>query len=198
MTYEGYRTLFIVAAVISAVMLVITVLLFIFLKIPYVIGDLSGTTARKAIKQIREQNEKSGDKGYKASGYNVQRGKLTDKISKSGNIAKNPTHDFSGMNTSKISTAVLMKEANDSQTTVLQQQSNETTVLEQSQDNETTVLNQQNDETTVLNNSLVLDTVQLSQTSTALYSSAQPVINNDTKFSIEYDITFIHTNEIVC
>ena len=102
------------------------------------------------------------------------------------------------MNTSKISTAVLVKEANDSQTTVLQQQSNETTVLEQSQDNETTVLNQQNDETTVLNNSLVFDTVQLSQTSTAPYSSAQPVINNDTKFSIEYDITFIHTNEIVC
>ena len=54
MTYEGYRTLFIVAAVISAVMLVITVLLFIFLKIPYVIGDLSGTTARKAIKQIEK------------------------------------------------------------------------------------------------------------------------------------------------
>lgn len=218
MTYEGYRYLFIIAAIVAAVMLIVTVLLFILFKIPSVIGDLSGATARKAIKEIREQNEKTGDKGYAPSGYNVQRGKLTDKISSSGKINRHTTSGFGGVNTSKISTQVLMEQAQASETTVLEnmqgdgttvlnQQSNETTVLNQ-QSNETTVLNQQANETTVLNpqsnettvlspQDASVETVQLSQCQVSDKPDNSPVATYDTLFAIEYDITLIHTNEFI-
>ena len=40
---------------------------FVFLKYQDVIGDLSGHNARKSIAQMRQKNEKTGDKSYKAN-----------------------------------------------------------------------------------------------------------------------------------
>ena len=50
-------------------------------KIPSVIGDLSGKTARKSIERMRASNEKSGDKSFKPSYINAERGKLTETMS---------------------------------------------------------------------------------------------------------------------
>lgn len=61
-------------------------------KIPSVIGDLSGKTARKSIESMRASNEKSGDKSFKPSYINAQRGKLTGTMTNlnetTGSIAK--------------------------------------------------------------------------------------------------------------
>ena len=84
MTYEVYRYIFIISAILCGIMLIVSVLLFILLKIPRIINDLSGRTAKKAIKNIREQNEASGEKFHKVSAFNESRRKLTDKISQSG------------------------------------------------------------------------------------------------------------------
>lgn len=190
MTYEVLRYIFIGAAVLSGVMLIVSVLLFIFLKIPRVIGDLTGSTARKAIENIRNQNESSGDKIYKSSAVNRERGKLTDKISASGNISHRETNPLGGaMATTKIDTQVLSENTETNETTVLGAKtdngttvlSNETTVL----DNGTTVLNAPSNETTVLNQ-----------------SDEQTEILNESQvrskiFEIEYEITFIHTNEVI-
>lgn len=213
MTYEIYRYIFIIAAILCGVTLIVTAILFFLLNIPKVIGDLSGATAKKAIKEIREQNEKTGDKAYKVSQYNRDRGKLTDKISPSGNIVQQmQSHNGFGVDTSKISTQNLAGTENANETTVLQ---NETTVLQ----SETTVLQP---ETTVLSS----ETTVLSQPETEVLSTVgdeteilennevQTVVlnenfeNNETAvleetpvsgavFEIEYDITFIHTNEII-
>ena len=111
--------------------------------------------------------KKTGDKIYKSSETNIKRGKITDKISPSGNLIKNPSGDIAGaMETEKISSAV---------NNVV---SNETTVLESAPD--TTVLNDVN-ETTVLN---------LNQGETTVLE--QPSI-----FAIEYEITFVHTSEVI-
>ena len=56
MTYEMYRMIFQIAGGLSIGLLVVSVILFFVLKIPRVIGDLSGRTARKAIEDIRKQN----------------------------------------------------------------------------------------------------------------------------------------------
>lgn len=53
MTYDIYRLIFIVGAISCAVMFVVSVILFITLKIPNVIGDLTGRNAKKAIENIR-------------------------------------------------------------------------------------------------------------------------------------------------
>lgn len=157
MSYEIYRYIFIGGAILSGVMLVLTILLFFVYKIPTVVGDLTGANARKAIENIRNQNESSGNKLYKTSQVNRERGKLTDKISPSGSLMRDPSGALGGgaMATEKISTQQLHPEDVANETTVL---SNE------SYANETTVLNVQ-------------------------------TFSNE--FVIEYEITYIHTDEVI-
>lgn len=164
MSYEIYRYIFIGAAILCGAMIVTSILLFILLKIPKVIGDLTGRTARKAIENIRNQNESSGDKTYRSSLVNQERGKLTDKISPSGRLIRNPTDLLGGaMATEKIGTQQLVSD----ETAVLDS-GNETTVL-------TGELENGGNETTLL---------------------SQTDISNNV-FEIEYEITYIHTNEII-
>ncbi len=164
MSYEIYRYIFIGAAILCGAMIVTSILLFILLKIPKVVGDLTGRTARKAIENIRTQNESSGDKTYRSSLVNQERGKLTDKISPSGRLIRNPTDLLGGaMATEKIGTQHLV--------------SDETAVLDSG------------DETTVLTGEL-----ESSGNETTLLS--QTVIS-DNVFEIEYEITYIHTNEVI-
>ena len=169
MSYEIYRYIFYGGAILAAVMLAVTVLLFFVYKIPTVIGDLTGANARKAIENIRNQNESSGNKLYKTSQVNRERGKLTDKISPSGSLMRDPSGILGGgaMATEKISTQQLP-------------QVDETTVLES---NETTVLS--SNETTVLDNAGAGET-------TVLATEDVPAV-----FQIEYEITFIHTDEVI-
>lgn len=169
MTYDIYRYIFIGAAILCGIMFIISVLVFIFLKIPKVISDLSGASARKAIKNIREQNEASGDKGYKVSAFNEARGKLTDKISQSGNVIQQYQMQMRGIDTSKIGTQDLQTEESQSQTTVLNSYG-ETAVLDDFQANNISVMA----DTTVLGASV-----------------------DSQSFVVEYDITFIHTNEMI-
>lgn len=148
MTYEIYRYVFIGAAVLCGIMAVVTILLFFFMKIPRVIGDLSGRTARKAIEEIRQQNESTGDKTYKSSPVNRERGKLTDRISPTGSLYPVETDSLAGaMATEKIGT----------------QQLDYTDLLDSVGGEETTVLSE--------------------------------VTENN--FVIEYEITFIHTEEVI-
>ncbi len=171
MTYDVYRYIFIGAAILCGIMFIASVLIFIFLKIPKVISDLSGATARKAIKNIREQNEASGDKGYQVSAFNRARGKLTDKISPSGNVIEQYHIQMAAVGTTKIETQELAT----NETAILEEYSN-TTVLENQSAGETSVLSEEysSGETSVLSQS-----------------------PNAAMFVVEYDITFIHTNEII-
>ena len=108
MTYEVYRYIFIGAAVLSGIMAITSIFLFFYLKISRVIGDLTGSTARKAIEEIRQQNESSGHKTYKSSLVNQERGRLTDKISPSGNLYPAESDPLGGaMATEKIGTQQL-------------------------------------------------------------------------------------------
>lgn len=171
MTYDIYRYIYIGAAILCGVMLVASILIFILMKIPKIISDLSGATAKKAIKEIREQNERTGDKSHQVSHINRNRGKLTDKISPSGNIIQQTQSQMGyGIQTTKIETQQLPVE-----------NANETTVLTA---NETTVLTTNANETTVLSESTAGET-------SVLDTPAESV------FAIEYEITYIHTQEII-
>ena len=101
MTEEIYSYSSLGTGIACAVMVAVTVALFFVLKIPKVISDLTGRTARRAIEDIRRQNEESGDKSHRSSYVNLHRGKLTDKISPSRRI-QNPTSGKMKGNTGKI------------------------------------------------------------------------------------------------
>ncbi|MBQ2943198.1 MAG: hypothetical protein IJD93_00665 [Ruminococcus sp.] len=166
MTYDIYRYIFIGAAILCGVMFIVSVLVFIFLNIPKVVSDLSGATARKAIKNIREQNEASGDKSYKVSAFNEARGKLTDKISPSGNVIHQYQAQMRGIDTTKIDTQELHIDEPASQTTVL-------------------------------DNAGVGETVVLTETMPTGETTVLSDVSSGSAFTIEYEITFIHTNEII-
>ena len=95
MTYEVYRYVFLGGAIAAGIMLAVSILLFFVLHIPKVLNDLTGRSARKAIDNIRKQNESTGNKSYQSSSVNLNRGKLTDKISDSGTLQSNTDSPFS-------------------------------------------------------------------------------------------------------
>lgn len=74
---ETLQLLSIISFAVAAACLALAVFLWFFFRIPDVIGDLSGRTARKSIAKMRAANEKSGSKSYKESKANAERGKLT-------------------------------------------------------------------------------------------------------------------------
>lgn len=51
-----------IAFVLAIVMLIVAIALFVGFRIPRVIGDLSGRTARKTIAGMRKKNEKMGER----------------------------------------------------------------------------------------------------------------------------------------
>lgn len=137
MSVELLQTLSLVSYILAAVLFLVAIALFFLLQVPKLFGDVTGSTARKAIETIRQQNESTGDKAYKPSAVNAARGKLTDKISPSGRLEQRITGMGVAAQTEKFDT------------TDLNPQSDETTIL--SSGNETTVLSSANNETTVLN-----------------------------------------------
>lgn len=149
MTIELLHSLSLAAYIAAGIFLLTSIVLFFLLNIKKVIGDVSGTTARKAIQTIREQNEATGNKAYKPSSVNVARGKITDKISPSGKLTPQ-IESYGGspgtekLNTNDLSTAAResVSISGTSETTVLSFQSGETTVLNEENSNQTTLLPQ--------------------------------------------------------
>lgn len=120
----------------AALFLVIAVILFIVFDVPALFGELTGATQRKAIEDIRSQNEQTGS-------LNTKKKQNTDASHKKKH---QPATQVGG--TAKLSTAQL--NAASSATAVLQD-ANATTVL--SNAGATTVLTNDNNATTVLSSS---------------------------------------------
>lgn len=173
--------------------LIITLILFFKDNIIGIIGDLSGSNARKGIENIRNQNRSSGNKAHKPSHVNLERGKLTDRITKSGALI--PAGESVGVSvgTEKFHTGKLVTDETTllglQETEVLnvseEQPTDETTVLVGNNFGETTVLAASIDETTVLSAGSEETTV-LDMT----YSE-----NHGTEIIVEEEIIFVHSNE---
>lgn len=85
---QTLQTLSIISFAVAGICLVLAIFFWFFFKIPTVIGDLSGRTARKSIAKMRAANEKTGAKSYKESKTNAERGKLTDTMPGSDKLKK--------------------------------------------------------------------------------------------------------------
>lgn len=64
----------------SGAALIAAVILFIRLNIPAIIGDLTGRTVAREIKALRDMNASNGDRRFRSSAVNIERGTLTDKF----------------------------------------------------------------------------------------------------------------------
>lgn len=198
MSYDTFMIIFYVALGLSVALLSVSAVLFFKLNIISVIGDLSGSTARKAIEDIREHNTASGGKAHKPSPVNRSRGKITDKMTKSGRLEPqhpdvNVTPGTARFRTSELNDATTVLASSEG-TTLLATDNNSTTVLETSYAqpvrNETSVLSVSStgNETTVLG--VDNDSFRMAPNPEQFTQADLP-----DGFVIEEEITFIHTSE---
>lgn len=179
--YQVLKYSWIGAAAACGVFLVISVVLFFTLDIPQVISYLTGRTARKAIENIRQQNGKSGDNSKRPGAANMGRENVTDKISKSGRLIPDdhPAHS-NGMITEKIGTQKLGATEEAGATTLLSEQDGEygaTTLLSQEGGNYEAQ-------------------AEYGETS-VLAAAPAPVPVSAPVITIEFEISYIHTDEVV-
>lgn len=172
MSIELLHTLSLAAYILAGVMLMLAVILFFVLDIRKVLGDVTGATARKAIENIRQQNEASGEKIYKPSKVNAERGMVTDKISASGRLQQRLPGFGTSPATEKFDTAQLNPQSNE--TTLLGAASNETTLLSggEASSGETTLLS----------------------TETA---AQQGIANSSAVFTIDVEMKFVGSTELI-
>ena len=171
MTYEIYRVIFYIASGLGVVFLVVSMLLFWLFKIPKVISDLSGRTAKKAIENIRKQNVESGDNRYKVSAVNRERGRVTDRMTPSGQLIRPQEQINTGVITEKIANNA------DQEAMILPSQSEDTELLNKNL-NETELLNE-----TRMNETMIL--------------SPQTQKNSETTITVAEEICFLHTDVII-
>lgn len=184
----------------AAVFFLVAVALFFLLEIPKVIGDLSGSTAKKAIENIRQQNEGTGDKAHKPSVENLKRGKVTDKISNSGRIIQAPSNSDGYT----VSTAKLKAD----ETEVLEEAIGATEVLQNdafipSPGNETAILGVDDNapaadpgnETTIL--SAEDNAFAATQSAAGNETTVLSEPNKDDEFGVDYAVEFKGSSEII-
>ena len=204
MSVERLQLLSTVFFVLSAVLFLVAIALFFYFDVIRVVGDITGSTARKAIEDIRKGNEISGNKAYKPSPVNKARGKLTDKISPSGQVLQNKNGLGVATGTAKLSTVELASKADQLQvdsnssneTTLLENVSNETTVLSQSA-NGTTVLNQACNETTILNQACNETTVLNMEMAPSCSDNNFVTTANQYAFVLDIEMNFAGTDELI-
>ena len=198
MSYDTYRLIFIGAAIACGVIFLVSVTLFFVFKIPNIIGNLTGRNAKKAIEDIKRQNE-SYAYSDKANALNGKK-KITEKISTArlDNIGETTVLGYNG----EDETTVLGNSGTDETTVLGNNGTDETTVLGYSGEDEITVLgNNGTDETTVLGNNgedktTILGNNGEDETIVLGYSGELPKqMMSDAEFIVTEEIRFIHTKE---
>lgn len=134
MSVELLQTLSLVSYVLAGVFLLISIGLFLLFKVPKLIGDVTGTTARKSIENIRQQNENTKDVSYKPSKANSGREKNERKSNNPRASIGTERISLSEFRPTVGKTAILYQE--DEQTHTLTQESEpsaETTILSENE-----------------------------------------------------------------
>lgn len=205
MSVELLQTLSLVSYILAAVFLLVAIALFFLLDVRKLIGDISGANARKAIENIRQQNESSGDKAYKPSPVNMARGKLTDKISQSGRLQPRLSGMGGSPGTQKFATTDLMPPAGNETMVLTGELSGATTVLTGELAGETTVLTSElAGVTTVLTSELANQTIIPSMASEVTVPHSQDdtkgasqSVENHGGFSIDVEMGFLGSSEVI-
>lgn len=176
MSYETLQNIYMVTGIASLVMAVLSVALFFLLGIPDVIGFLTGKTRRKGIDEIREQSASGGRQRTASAGKKAKGKKAANAPVRSAPAA---------VPVQPVQTAPVYVAAD----TMYMNQNNQTTVLPGA-GNQTTVLPGAENQTTVLSGVPVAAPVQQP---VAAFAPQYP----DQPFEIEFEITYIHSNEVI-
>ncbi len=211
MSYDIYRLIFIGAAIACGVMFLVSVILFIVFKIPNIIGNLTGHSAKKAIEDIKkQQNESYVINGEANESHLNGKKKITEKIS-TARLDRAEETTVLGNGNSRVEETTILGNGNSrvEETTILgdgNSRVDETTILGNgnSRVEETTILGDGNsnveetimlgyngtEETTLLGNGRVDETAVLGNGITEFST-----VPGNAMFIVTEEIRFIHTEE---
>lgn len=188
MSVQLLQTLSLVAFILGGVMFLVAIALFFLFNVPRLYGEVSGATARKAIENIRQQNEVSGNKAYRPSPVNASRGKLTDKITPSGKLEARDATPSVSVGTSKLLTQDDVGSA--SETVLLEADSGATTLLTNAaEDNGASQF--------VTGNDVSSDNAGSMQNIQTGFAEAVDGYGAADAITIEVDINFVGSTEII-
>lgn len=198
MSYDIYRLIFIGAAIACGVMFLVSVILFIVFKIPNIIGNLTGHSAKKAIEDIKkQQNESYVINGEANESHLNGKKKITEKIS-TARLDRAEETTVLGNGNSRVDETTILGNGNSrvDETTILgngNSRVNETTILGDGNSNvEETIMLGYNgtEETTLLGNGRVDETAVLGNGITEFST-----VPGNAMFIVTEEIRFIHTEE---
>ena len=172
MSYDTYRLIFIGAAIACGVMFLVSVTLFIVFKIPNIIGNLTGHSAKKAIEDIKkQQNESYVINGEANESHLNGKKKITEKIS-TARLDRAEETTVLGNGNSRVEETTILGDGNSNV--------EETIMLGYNGTEETTLLgNGRVDETAVLGNGI----------------TEFSTVPGNAMFIVTEEIRFIHTEE---
>lgn len=108
MQYETYHYIFIGSAILAAILFLVSLFLFFYLRIPGIIGDLTGRNAQKGIADIEGRGRRNGKK-------------KTQSYAASSQAAAWKAQKQTGME-SDMGRTVMLEEIDADKTTVLQEE----------------------------------------------------------------------------
>lgn len=170
MSATAWLIIAIVGFSLAGIALIVAVFMFIKMNIPSVIGDLTGKTVAREIKAMREFNNSKGDRRFRPSKVNLERGTLTEKVDTS-------IDDKKAMAEAHASKRLDRTETNANKKNSKSQKSNGTIGLNDFEMNPTDVLNEGSTPTEVLSDN---STEVLKPNATEVLSENQTeVLNTD-------------------
>lgn len=196
MSATAWLIIAIVGFSLAGIALIVAVFMFIKMNIPSVIGDLTGKTVAREIKAMREFNNSKGDRRFRPSKVNLERGTLTEKVDTS-------IDDKKAVAEAHASKRLDRTETNENKKNSKSQKSNGTIGLNDFEMNPTDVLNEGSTPTEVLsdNSTEVLEsnaTEVLSENQTeVLNTDKTEVLSKNTNEPIDNSTTVLSEGTVV-
>lgn len=182
-SYDQYNTIFFIGIMLAGFFLILSVVLFFVLKIPAVIGYLSGSTAKKEIAEIESGTKKRTRVQLNADSPKT---KVTEKMPDTAKMGKPDEETYIRGTT----TASLSKELSNHQSSNKKFQEEQTSVLVT--DSEASDI-RQSEGTIVADTEYAEQTSVLDEGTSVLYSN----IGKDVNFSVRTEIVLFVSNEVI-
>ena len=191
-----YNICFYGGLVLAILLLITSVILFVVLKIPRVIGELSGRTARKGIEELRGGTKETSDvsKKEQAKYYNQNSGKIKIREAVSTEARKKNNDDTADLSGNKKAAK------SDKPTDLLKDNKEATDVL---QDEEATDVLQDEEATDVLQDEEATDVLQDEEATDVLRDEDQTSVLVEkgrtdklvSRVKVLYNVVVVNTNE---
>lgn len=195
MSANAWLIIAVIGFSLSGIALIAAVIMFVRMNVPAIIGDLTGKTVARKIRAIRETNKSSGDKRFRSSAVNMDRGTLTEKVIEVNGHKKNADHmaerldKTSGpLNEKSQTRAEIISTSDEKRTDMLKSNITDGLRSEATEVLNDAVSNDQSKETEVLS----VETTILSDGEPHVAGTIKPV-----EFKIIRNIVVIHSDEVI-